>query len=285
MDLPVPQAPFPNTIPRRPEFDFKDRRITRTIVNKVNEYLDSNEYNLPGIISQFINHIDYTEGLARQFKDHYFNLLSHFFSYFNQLQFLNTSIGYQAFMEIRMLKYFDNERGNYIFNQVANLSNKNPENEYRFTILPNGICEWNSIKCDKVILMLVSLESEGENIGHRNLLEINQSTKRILIVDPNYDIRNNFTFDDKLEGYRAFFEPLGYNVNYMIIVRIRRHGGLCTLLSILNYYFHQPTFDYSFVREKFIEYLNWEHANMEAGVLTFGNPFDQDIKYLKSLKV
>ena len=270
IDLP-PQAPFPRMMMNVARYDFTGEEITKEKINLVVKNT-INILNLPGILEQFIQHIGYTEGLGPQFREYYLDILQKYFSYFKQLNFLGTELGYLQFMELRMLKFFDNFQ-NCISDKVGLLTNE--PGYYEFTVD-------NFENCEKT-LMLVKVVTKDNPICHRNLLEIDNKNKIVIITEPNFNKFNWKRFDEKLEGYKFFFE--NFQVYYSNIVGLPNHGGMCTLLAILKYYYPTPEFDFAFAREKFIEYLKWELENIKRGSLSFGkrtklSVIDKDIKYL-----
>jgi len=285
-NLPViPQAPFPQMPPVYSEH-YSKSRITRSVVKDIIDRMNSQfVHKLPENVEEFSQHISYTEGLAGQFKDYYKNLLRIFFHYFKHLQFPASNLPPTLFMEFRMLKFFNGDKPNCIYPNVGILSNKesdNPPNSsddhYTFKC---DVKELVNLKCKDKILMLVSISNEGDR-GHRNLLEIDNKTKIIRIVEPNNIIRSG-----QFAGYHRFFGPLGYTLSYYQHAYLQAHGGMCTLLADLNYFFPE-TATYEFIREKFIDYIEWELDNINSGVLSFGNKkskflieVQRDIIYLK----
>ena len=280
-----PQAPFPS-IPVIHREHYVNRKLTREFIGEIiDRMLSPYCHNLQCDVNQFIQHIAYNEGLGPYFKEYYRHLLKKLFIYFKHLQFESSDLDPVLFMELRMLKFFDGNKGNCIFNKFGLLSNEefyNPgEDDTVFTFVFNELKVLSDFigNCPigKDVLMPVLIHTDGEKSGHRNLLVINKATKTVSIVEPNYRPNMGWEFKGKYFGYKKFFEPLGFNVVYKQIECLKNHGGMCTLLSTLGYYFPSK-FDYNFVRQKFIDYLEWEINNIKSGVLSFGKKVKKKFK-------
>ena len=78
MSLP-PQAPFPEMpMVFLDDMYNKKRRITRAYLTQIIDIMLSPKiHDIAGNIEQFIQHIEYNQGLRTQFRDYYRNILNH----------------------------------------------------------------------------------------------------------------------------------------------------------------------------------------------------------------
>ena len=269
----APQAPFPEL--KLPYYEHYDTRIeiTPEYASKIKDRMLSKFcYNLTEEINEFIKLITYNEETGHEFQKYYRNLLTKMYVYFKHLRFKGTELSPLSFMELRMLKFFDGNQGNCIFDKLVILTN---DEKYTGVDPGEGVLDLviNDIDleelkklintCEKNVIMLVGIHKwEGR---HRNLLIL--SKNGIEIIEPNYN--SEYEQSNELSGYREFAEKLGLPIKYKKIECLKHHGGMCTLMATLNFYY-PSYFDFPFARQKVAEYLLWELDNINKCVLSFG---------------
>ena len=172
------QAPFPEL--KLPYYEHYDPRIeiTPKYASEIKDRMLSKYcYNLTEEINEFIKLITYNEETGHEFQKYYRNLLTKMYVYFKHLRFKGTELSPLSFMELRMLKFFDGNQGNCVFDKLVILTN---DEKYTGVDPGEGVLDLviNDIDleelkklintCEKNVIMLVGIHKWESR--HRNLL-------------------------------------------------------------------------------------------------------------------
>ena len=260
--------------------------ITRSSVELAKSYMLTGYGNLEQQ-KLMLDLIDYENPEKRiPFRHYYIDIIKFIYKYFEAVGFKPVNNSYWQFIQDRMLNYFNKDSHCII---KGNIVIKNISGPFYLDINPSFLkSQIDACKQDNV-LILISVQDytycgNDEYFNHSNLFVINKKTGAFL-VDPNYG--SGGVNPAYIPTYKSLMDFLGYtfDTNYYPHCDVSEHGGMCTLVSILSYFF--PVLDYKLIKEKLMEYLDYEIKNIKRGVLSFGkrkkNNHDSDIKYLLSL--
>jgi hypothetical protein len=249
--------------------------------------------------------IDYNDPSQRQpFAHKYLSLIKFLHHYFMEVGFRDIQDAYWSFIQNRIFHYFDKGK-NCIIEGSLDMTNEHqyvtitPKSPFRIKI--DGLAELKTkieiCKDDKIFLLIVIndfAETSFHDRAHSNLLVIDRKTKEIYAFEPNYDtdIENN----NILLAYNNFIKLIGDHIRDYTFkgyypqqtCNIGDHGGMCSFIAILSFFYPKGDLTYSKIKERLMEYLKWELKNIENGLLvsfgkTLKNDFESDIKYLLQL--